>query len=134
GPKGVVNRPRTLTALHDGAIFFARLLLEVLPLKTVFAGLACILFACSAFAQSDRGAITGTVADGTGALIPGAKISLTNMETGAKFETVTTATGNYTAPGLPSGTYTLSVEHPGFSSFTQSNIRVQVVVTTRVDV
>src|SRR5947207_11122135 len=87
-----------------------------------------------AFAQSDRGAITGTVADATGALIPGAPIVLMNADTGTRSETVTTATGNYTLPALPVGTYKLSVEKPGFSKYERTNISVQVAVTTRVDV
>ena len=103
-------------------------------MKTTVLGLVGILFVCSAFGQSDRGAITGIVSDGTGALVAGVKISLTNAETGAKFETVTTEVGNYTIPGLPAGTYTLTAEHAGFSGHQQTNIRVQVVVTTRVDV
>ncbi|MDQ2900825.1 MAG: carboxypeptidase-like regulatory domain-containing protein, partial [Acidobacteriota bacterium] len=52
------------------------------------------------FAQSDRGSITGTVSDTTGALIPGAQITLTNVNTGSRSDTVTTGTGNYTLPGL----------------------------------
>jgi hypothetical protein len=87
-----------------------------------------------AVAQSDRGAITGTVADGSGALIPGAAITLTNAETGYRSETVSTTTGNYTLAALPVGVYKLTVEHPGFSKSEQNNITVQVAVTTRVDV
>ena len=86
------------------------------------------------FAQSDRGAITGTVADTTGSLIPGAKLVLTNANTGAQTDTVTTGTGNYTLLALPAGTYALKVAHPGFSQFEQTKIQVQVAVTTRVDV
>lgn len=86
------------------------------------------------FAQSDRGVITGTVSDSTGALIPGVKIVLTNSNTGTNTDTVTTGTGNYTALSLPAGTYTLRVAHPGFSQYEQTNILVQVAVTTRVEV
>jgi hypothetical protein len=85
-------------------------------------------------AQSDRGAVTGTVSDSSGALIPGAPVVLTNTSTGAKSETVTTGTGNYTLLQLPVGTYTLTVEQAGFSKYERTNIQVQVAVTTRVDV
>jgi hypothetical protein len=94
---------------------------------------SCLFAMVCAFAQSDRGTITGTVADATGALIPGAQVVLTNQETGTRSETVTTSTGNYTITALPAGAYTLSVEHQGFSRLEQTNIRVQVAVTTRVD-
>jgi hypothetical protein len=92
------------------------------------------LLAFGAFAQSDRGTITGTVSDPSGAMIPAAKITLTNVDTGAKWETVTTETGNYTLPSLPVSTYKLSVEASGFSRYEQTNIRVQVAVTTRIDI
>ena len=64
-------------------------------------------------AQSDRGSITGTVSDPTGALIPAAKVVATRADTGAVYQTVTTNTGNYTLPSLPVGVYSLSVEAPG---------------------
>jgi len=69
--------------------------------------------------------MTGTVSDTTGALVPNANISLINTETG---------TGNYTILALPVGKYTLTVEQPGFSKYEQTNIQVQVAVTTRVDI
>ena len=86
------------------------------------------------FAQSDRGVITGTVTDSTGALIPGVRIVLSNANTGANADTVTTGTGNYTLLSLPAGTYTLKVAHQGFSPYEQTNIQVRVAVTTRVEV
>jgi hypothetical protein len=89
---------------------------------------------CCMFAQADRGTITGTISDATGALIPGAKVNLTNVDTGAHYDTVTTGTGNYTIPSVPVGTYNLAVEQPGFSRYEQKNIKVLVAVTTRVDV
>jgi hypothetical protein len=95
---------------------------------------ACLATAIPLFAQTDRGAITGTITDASGALIPGAKIALTNTATGFKSDTVSTGTGNYTFTGLPVGTYTLVVESRGFSRFEQTNIEVDVAVTTRVPV
>ena len=61
--------------------------------------------AAAASAQSDRGTVTGTVADQTSAVIPGARIVATNVETSARFETRSTETGNYTLPQLPAGIY-----------------------------
>ena len=84
--------------------------------------------------QSNRGAITGTVSDAAGAVVPGVQVVISNTETGAKSDTVTTGTGNYSLVQLPVGTYTLVVEKVGFSKYEQSNIQVQVAVTTRVDV
>src|SRR5262245_39976600 len=95
----------------------------------------CVLVSASiAIAQSDRGTITGTVADPTGAVIPGANITATNTATSAKYETVSTETGNYTLPQLPAGVYELSVELPGFKKFVRQGITVQVAQVLRVDV
>ena len=96
--------------------------------------LAVFLLSWPLFAQSNRGTITGTVSDSTGALIPGVQVVLTNADTGAKSDTVTTGTGNYTLLQLPVGTYTLTVEQAGFSKYERTNVQVQVAVTTRVDV
>ena len=55
--------------------------------------LFCLFLVSTAvFAQSDRGTMTGTVSDATGAVIPGVSIVATNVETGARYETVTTET------------------------------------------
>jgi Carboxypeptidase regulatory-like domain len=103
-------------------------------MKSGFSLIAVVLSACTLLAQSDRGTITGTVTDASGALIAGAKINLTNSETGFKSDTVTTDTGNYTVPGLAVGKYTLTVEQVGFTKYQQTNIEVQVAITARVNV
>ncbi len=96
--------------------------------------LAALFLPLALLAQTNRGAITGTVSDSAGALIPAAKVAITNIETGSRFDTVTTGTGNYSLLQLPVGTYSLDVEQPGFRKYEQTNIQVQVAVTTRVDV
>src|SRR5882724_3310078 len=96
--------------------------------------LAVFLLSQPLFSQSNRGAITGTVSDSAGALIPGVQVVLTNNETGAKSDTVTTGTGNYSLLQLPVGTYTLAIQQAGFSKYERTNVQVQVAVTTRVDV
>src|SRR5262245_23882954 len=93
-----------------------------------------LLASLSAFAQSDRGTMTGTVSDPTGAVIPGVGILATNVETAARYETATTETGNYTLPQLPSGTYQLSAELPGFKKYVRQGITVLVAQTLRLDV
>src|SRR5260370_41973986 len=85
-------------------------------------------------AQSDRGTLTGTVADPTGALVPEATLSLKHAETGAVYEGRTTETGNYTLAQLPSGNYALTVARPGFRKYVQTGIQVQVATTLRLDV
>src|SRR6516162_2495185 len=97
--------------------------------------LLCLLFASlSLFAQSDRGTITGTVSDTTGALIPGVSVVATNVENSARYQTATTETGNYTLAQLPSGLYQLSAELPGFKKYVRQGITVLVAQTLRLDV
>ncbi len=97
-------------------------------------GLAVFFCPLALMIAQTGGTITGTVSDSTGALVPAAKITMTNPQVGAKFDVSTTGTGNYTIPSVPVGTYTLSVEASGFSRYNQTNIQVQQAVTTRVDV
>ncbi|PYS32381.1 MAG: hypothetical protein DMG14_34710, partial [Acidobacteria bacterium] len=92
------------------------------------------LISLSAFAQSDRGTMTGTVSDTTGAVIPGVSIVATNVETSARYETTSTETGNYTLAQLPSGLYQLSAELPGFKRYVRQGINVLVAQTLRLDV
>src|SRR5258706_7606647 len=94
----------------------------------------CLAITVGALAQSDRGTITGTVLDPGNAVVPNAALTLKNAATGAVYQTVTTGTGNYTLPSLPSGVYNLSVAAPGFNQFIQDGIQVQVAQTARVDV
>src|SRR5712692_7228261 len=103
--------------------------MRFLPRVTCF-----LLFPIGAFAQSDRGTITGTVSDPAGAIVPGATVVARNMETAAPYQTTTTSTGNYTLSQLPAGIYDLSVEVTGFNKFVQQGIRVFVARTERVDV
>lgn len=103
-------------------------------MRPVSALLCCIVLASIAFAQSDRGTITGEVRDQGGAVVPGASVVATNPSSGDEFKTVTTDTGNYTLASLPAGMYSLTVDVKGFKKFIQQNIEVQVSITIRVDV
>src|SRR5690349_7269320 len=93
-----------------------------------------LLMTVAALAQSDRGTITGTIADPAGAVVAGAAIELKNAETGVTYQAATTATGNYTLAQIPAGTYELSVAVPGFKKYVRQNITVEVAQTVRLDV
>src|SRR6266576_3512936 len=92
------------------------------------------LLVLAAFAQSDRGTITGNVSDPANAVVPGAVIVARNSESGSVYQTVTTQTGNYTLPSLPAGVYDVSVEVTGFKKSTQQGVTVQVAQTARIDI
>ncbi|MDZ4802450.1 MAG: TonB-dependent receptor [Bryobacteraceae bacterium] len=88
----------------------------------------------AAFAQSDRGTLTGTVADSSGSLVPNADVTAINPANGQELKVKTTETGNFTIPSVSAGTYSLVVEVAGFRRYEQQGIRVQVAQTARVDV
>ena len=87
-----------------------------------------------AAAQTNHGTITGTVQDPATAVVPNAAVVATNVETGAVYQTLATATGNFTVPSLPAGNYSVSVEAPGFRKYIGKNVRVQVAQVARLDV
>ena len=95
--------------------------------------LVALLLAPSAFAQSDRWSITGTVTDPTGAVIPNAKITATNLTTGEVRETTTSDQGTYTLPELKANPYRLSAEAAGFKTTTIESVQVAVQVIRRAD-
>jgi hypothetical protein len=103
-------------------------------MKSTAAWVCLALFSAAAFAQSDRGTITGAVADPAGAVIAAAMIEVKNAETGVVYQTATTATGNYTIAQLPTGTYEMTVTAPGFKKYIRQNIVVEVLQTARLDV
>jgi hypothetical protein len=97
-------------------------------------GLVCLLgVVCTAFAQSDRGTITGTISDPAGAVIANAAVEAKNVATGAVYNAASSATGNYTVAQLPAGAYELSVTVPGFKKYVRENLTVEVAGTMRID-
>ncbi len=92
-----------------------------------------LVAAVDLLAQGDRGTITGTVTDPSGAVIAGASVTATNTATRLGAQTTTTSSGNYTIPNLRVGTYEVTVEQGGFKKAVQSGIVVEVGQTVRVD-
>src|SRR6266699_4024678 len=70
--------------------------------------------------------ISGTVKDSTGAVLPGAEVTATQTETGIARNTVSNETGSYALPNLPLGPYKLEAVLPGFRTFVQTGIVLQV--------
>jgi hypothetical protein len=93
-----------------------------------------LLCAWAAFAQGDRSTITGTVADPAGAVVANASIEARNVQTGEVFPAASTNTGNYTIAQLPTGTYQVDVNVPGFKRFVRSGITLGTAQTIRIDV
>src|SRR5882762_7039872 len=83
--------------------------------------LSCISVWAQATAQ-----ISGTVRDQSGAVLPGVQLTATQTETGVIRNTVTNETGSYVLPNLALGPYRLEATLPGFRSFVQTGIVLQV--------
>ena len=97
-------------------------------LKKIFC--RCLLLALltiAATAQNITGSIAGTVKDPSGAVVPNATVTVTNTDTGVTVRTLKTdAAGNYSAPLLPIGHYTVAIEAAGFRRFVQEKIELNV--------
>jgi hypothetical protein len=85
-------------------------------------------------AQTFRGTILGTVTDSSGGAIPGAMVTIKNVDTGLTRAVTTSDDGSYAAPELPIGNYSVSVEKPGFKTALVSGIKVEVSSERRADV
>ena len=95
--------------------------------------LAVFLLAVSmAFAQT-AGTIQGTVSDDTGAVIPGATIVVTALETGTESTSTSNEVGFYTVPALNPGLYSVTCSAEGFSSQEFPGLRLEVQQTMRLD-
>lgn len=101
-------------------------------ISTVFVLLAFL--AGSLFGQLDRGAITGLVTDPSGAVVAGARVTATHLDTNLASVTLTTETGNYTLPALLIGNYRVEAEASGFKRAVRANVAVTAGSTIRVDI
>lgn len=79
-----------------------------------------------AWAQKDTGSIVGTVKDSTGAVIPGAKVTVTEVDKGTSFVTTTDSSGDYVASPLPIGRYSVAVEKRGFKTAVAGPVRTEM--------
>ncbi|HYP05175.1 MAG TPA: TonB-dependent receptor [Bryobacteraceae bacterium] len=93
-----------------------------------------LLSVLPAFAQSDRGTITGRVEDPSAAAIPNAPVTATHQATGVKYSATTTETGNFVLSQLPIGRYDVSVESPGFRRQVRKDIEISVAQTLTLNI
>jgi outer membrane receptor protein involved in Fe transport len=104
----------------------------------IFAGVVLCITLCSpqvrAQGQGVYGAITGSVSDPSGAAVPGAAITVTNIATGVKTSTKSNGEGYYTVVALIAGTYNLEISSPGFKTAVQSNVIVRIDSNVRLDI
>ena len=108
--------------------------------KILRTALVPALFACAsllltvpASAQSIYGSIFGTVADSTGAIVPGATVTVTDEAKGTVVSVTSNASGDYTVPHLIPDVYDLKVTAKGFKSFETKGISGEADTAPRID-
>ena len=93
--------------------------------RALLTAIVLALVAVPAFGQRDMGTILGTVSDSTGAVVPGATVTISEDATGIEVSVQTNAQGNYIRPLLKPGSYTVAVESEGFKTAIQTGIVLQ---------
>ena len=101
---------------------------------TITAVVLCLLIPVAGFSQAANGRITGIVSDASGAVIPGVVVEVTNSETGVVFSTLSTETGNYSAPNLPPGPYSITASLPGFKKYNRTGVNLAAAQTINIDI
>lgn len=84
--------------------------------------------------QGGSAVLSGNLADGTGAVVPGGTVTLVNTETNLTLKTKSNDSGLYQFPTVPPGSYTLTVERDGFQKFQQKGIVLTVSQQATIDV
>jgi hypothetical protein len=91
------------------------------------------LGAQTGFGQTSRGTVSGIVTDSSGAVLPGATVTLTGNETGVGRPTATNEDGIYRFEAVELGNYSLKVEAPNFGAMIKQNIQVSANQVARID-
>src|SRR5262245_20295531 len=107
--------------------------LQARLIRFVLIPIAALIVAATAWAQFDSGQISGFVRDETGAMVPGAAVTVTNDGNGEQRKTNTNTDGYYVFPQLYVGTYTISVQAAGFKRFVTTGIVVDSLAKVSVD-
>jgi hypothetical protein len=94
----------------------------------------CLVVISSAVAQSDRGAIAGSVFDTSGAAIAGASIEIKGEQTGSVYNTVSSSTGGYRINDMAIGSYDVTVQAQGFKQSLQKGVQIQINTVAALNV
>jgi hypothetical protein len=92
------------------------------------------LYPCALRAQTTNGSITGRVTDPSKATIADAKVGAVNTGTNFRYDTATNGAGEYSLANLPSGTYHIKVEKPGFKKLVRPDVTLHVEYALAIDV
>src|SRR4051812_24717834 len=84
--------------------------------------------------QGDRGQITGTVTDSSGAIVPNARVTVVQKNTNTAYKVVSSSAGVFTLPSLAGGDYQVTVEKEGFKNSTVDGVEVPPGGSVGVDI
>ena len=93
-----------------------------------------LLFSVSVFGQAVNSTVLGTITDASGAVVSGAKVTLTEADTNVSHNGQTNESGNFVFSDVPPGNYFVTVEMAGFKKEQRRNISLLVNTTQRVDI
>jgi hypothetical protein len=110
--------------------------LHKLPKQSILArlGFLALLLGAVMWGQSTTADVLGTVTDATGGVLPGVKITVHNLATGADYLATSDASGSYTVTLLPVGRYSVTVAHPGFKTWTVPGVTLALGDRLRQDI
>jgi protocatechuate 3,4-dioxygenase beta subunit len=95
--------------------------------ERVLGTVLCVCLAGLAAAQSfNTGTLIGTATDPSGAVVPGAEITIVDSTTGQSRSVITSSAGQYSFPGVPPGTYSVKARHSGFSEVSVPQVVIEV--------
>jgi hypothetical protein len=103
------------------------------PVTWFWSLVVALLLATAAYAQQGRGTIFGTVTDATGAVVPGATITITNIATNVVTTTITNDSGYFSMPNLQVGNYSVAAVKEGFKKRVQSGLTLEVDQKAQAD-
>ena len=109
--------------------------MRVRHFRAILVGLALVALTAQVLSQAVNTAqIHGAITDPTGAAIQGAKVKVTQINTGMVRTTVSSSEGTFSLPGLPVGPYSLEVAAQGFQNYIQTGITLQVSQNPQIDI
>src|ERR687888_325782 len=99
----------------------------------LFLGLVVLAALTARTPAQTQGEITGVITDSSGAVVPDAAVTVTNVATGAVRRVVSNEAGVYNFPALQPGVYTVRVEKAGFKAVTHPEVRLEIQQVARLD-